>query len=87
MYESRVYVKITGIMDPSGKVTPQYLEWEDGHTYKIDRVSGCKLAETMKAKGNSDRYTIWIKGQERYLYFERGDELVGNRLGRWYIKR
>jgi hypothetical protein len=66
---------------------PRYLVWEDGVRYKIDRVGEIKQAAAMRCGGQGDRYTIYIKGKQSYLYFERSCSLTGNNLGRWFVER
>ena len=34
-----------------------------------------------------DRYTIVIKGETRYLFFDRDDEYIGSRVGRWFVEK
>ncbi len=40
----------------------------------------------MKAGGQGDRYTVWIRGKQSYLFFERSGALSGNNLGRWFVE-
>ena len=40
----------------------------------------------MKAGGQGDRYTVWIRGKQSYLFFERSGVLSGNNLGRWFVE-
>lgn len=55
--------------------------------YEIDRVTDIKQAAAMKCGGQGDRYTIWVNGKMRYLYFERNASLTGNNIGRWFVER
>jgi hypothetical protein len=41
----------------------------------------------MRCGGQGDRYTIYIKGKQSYLYFERSCSLTGNNMGRWFVER
>ncbi len=37
--------------------------------------------------GQGDRYTIWVGGQQSYLFFERSAKASGNNIGRWFVER
>lgn len=84
---AKVYVEVVTITKPDGLMLPRSLVWEDGQRYKIDRVSQIKPAAAMKAGGQGDRYTIWVNGQQSYLFFERNSSLTGNNIGRWFVER
>lgn len=83
----KVYVPVAVEFDEDGRVVPKSLVWEDGCRYDIDRVLDCKPAAAIRAGGQGDRYTIRVNGQESYLFFERGTDLTGNLLGRWFVER
>ena len=82
----RKYVKVLTCYREDGLMIPVQIWWEDGQKYKIERVKGPVPAAAQKCGGCGDRYTIYIEGKERYLYFERSSELVGNHLGRWFVE-
>ena len=87
MQSVKVYVEVTTAFDPVGRMTPLSLRWEDGREYPIDRVTDVRPATAMKSGGQGDRFTVRIKGQESYLFFERSPNLHGNTLGRWFVER
>ena len=66
---------------------PREITWEDGRKYKIDRVLDIRQAAAMKAGGQGDRYTVRIRGQQSYLFFERSTNQTGNKLGKWFVER
>ena len=84
---SKVYVEVTSVTSVEGIMLPRSLLWEDGRTYKIDRVSEIKQSAAMKCGGQGDRYTIWIDGKMSYLYFERSAAVTGNIIGRWFVEK
>ena len=84
---AKVYVDITAKFNADGLLVPTSIIWEDGRRYVIDKVSDIRQAAAMKAGGQGDRYTIWIKGQQSYLFFERTANLTGNYIGRWFVER
>lgn len=84
---AKVYVEVISVTKPDGLMLPRVLVWEDGQKYKIDGVSQIKQAAAMKAGGQGDRYTIWVNGQQSYLFFERNGSIAGNNIGRWFVER
>lgn len=84
---SKVYVAVRTEFSSEGKMIPKELTWEDGHVFEIDKVTDIRQAAAMKAGGQGDRYTIWINGQQSYLFFERSSSLTGNNIGRWFVER
>lgn len=83
----KVYVAVRASFQQDGCLVPTELTWEDGHVYKIDKVTDVRQASAMKAGGQGDRYTIWVNGQQSYLFFERNASLAGNNIGRWFVER
>ena len=83
----KVYVAVKTDFAADGTMLPREITWEDGEKYEIDRVLDIRQAAAMKAGGQGDRYTIWVKGKQSYLFFERSCSLTGNNLGRWFVER
>lgn len=82
-----VYVGVSASFEADGRMFPKALTWEDGTVYEVDRVLDIRQAAAMKAGGQGDRYTVSIRGQRSYLYFERSTDISGNKLGRWFVER
>ena len=87
MNNIKVYVAVTAKFNSDGVLIPVDLTWEDGEVFEIDRVTDIRQAAAMKAGGQGDRYTIWVRGKQSYLFFERNCSLTGNNLGRWFVER
>ena len=83
----KVYVPVEVGFDENGRMIPHTITWEDGHKYEIDRVTDIRPAPALRAGGQGDRYTIWIGGQQSYLFFERYATVTGCNLGRWFVER
>ena len=66
---------------------PREITWEDGKKFEIDRIIDIRQAPALKAGGQGDRYTIMVKGNQSYLFFERSTNLTGNVIGRWFVER
>ena len=84
---AKVYVKVLTEMDEIGQMLPRRITWEDGRCFDIDRVSTVRPAYAAKAGGQGDRYTIYVNGLQRYLFFERSGNVSGNVIGRWFMER
>ena len=82
----KLYVQVSTLFDLNGKMIPQYLVLEDGHKYTIDKVMCVKPAPALKAGGYGDRYTVRIRGQERYLFFERNTATDAAAPGKWFVE-
>ena len=87
MNDLKVYVDVIVSFRNDGVMLPRQITWEDGHKYEIDRVSDIRPAAAARAGGQGDRYTVWINGQQSYLFFERNCSLTGNNIGRWFVER
>ena len=83
----KVYVPVLVEHTEEGQMLPRMVTWTDGQKFEIDRVSAVRPAHAAKAGGQGDRYTIWINGQQTYLYFERATKLTSNNIGRWFVER
>lgn len=81
----RVYVPVQLTMNECGQMRPERIIWEDGRQFEIDRVSAVRPAYSAKAGGQGDRYTVFVRGKQRYLYFERSTHLSGDVIGRWFV--
>jgi len=83
----KVYVSVRVDFRDDGIMLPREITWEDGTKYEVDRVLDIRQAPAMKAGGQGDRYTIKIRGQQSYLFFERSTKEYGNNIGRWFVER
>ena len=76
----KVYVKVNSDFDSTGFMLPRTITWADGRTFKIDKVKDFRPASTL-AKGHSgDCYTVVIRGEEKFLFFEKTDDLFASRV-------
>ena len=83
----KVYVAVKVDFRDDGIMLPREITWEDGTKYEVDRVLDIRQAPAMKAGGQGDRYTVKIRGQQSYLFFERNTQKCGNNIGRWFVER
>lgn len=84
---TKVYVPVEVNFRSDGVMLPLKITWEDGREYEIDKVTDIRQAAAMRAGGQGDRYTIYINGQQSYLFFERSPNQTGNNIGRWFVER
>ena len=73
----KVFVEVYALFDTEGNITPLSIVWSDGMTYQIDKVLDCRRAASLKAGGMGMRYTIRIKNNITYLYYEKP---------RWFVE-
>lgn len=83
----KVYIEVVASFRTDGLLLPREIVWEDGVHYSIDRVSCITSAASIKAGGQGDRYTVWLHGKQRYLFFERSALMRGNIIGRWFVEK
>ena len=76
----KVYVKVSADSDCMGRLHPRSIIWGDGRVFNIDSVTDYYPGYI--SDHCEDRYTIVIKGETRYLFFERNDEYIGSIVGR-----
>ena len=81
----RIYVKVSADFDCSGGLHPRSIIWSDGRVFDIDDITDFYPGYT--ADHCSHRFTVIIKGETRYLFFERSDEMIAARVGRWFVEK
>lgn len=84
--KERIYVKVTSYCDTTGYVQPVSLTWEDGRIFPVDCVLDFRPAGTAGNDIYGDCYTVIIKGEEKYLFYERIDSRFSGRFGRWFVE-
>lgn len=83
---AKVYVEVLVDFLPDGQMRPRVLVWEDGLNYEIDRIKDVRPARARRGGGQGDRYTIMVRGQERYLFFEHSTGYGEPNVGRWFLE-
>jgi len=76
-YNMRKNVTVVSKMKAEGGIIPLSLIWEDGREFTIDKVIDVRKKASTKGGGMGIRYTVRIKGNERFLFL---DEYV------WFIE-
>ena len=84
---NKVYVKVEAVFDEAGQIMPTAIHWEDGLVYYISKVTDIRQAAALKVGGQGDRYTVSVRGQKSFLFFERNTNQTGNNIGRWFVER
>jgi len=72
------YVSVTAIFDADGNILPLRINWDDGRSFEIDRITDIRYAASLKAGGAGIRYTCRIKQAEKYLYLEENRWFINN---------
>ncbi|MBE5761153.1 MAG: hypothetical protein E7334_04055 [Clostridiales bacterium] len=73
----KIYVDVNLDVSPDGVIRPRFIRWEDGCIYEIDRLKQITNAASTKVGGCGVRYTVMIRGHEKYLF---------NEDGRWFVE-
>ena len=82
----RVYVKVTSDFDSTGYMQPRSITWKDGRVFQIEAVKDFRPAGTHHDSPTCDCYTVVIKGEPKYLYFQKSNNHHASRVGRWYVE-
>ena len=82
----RVYVNVVLSVDSTGFMKPSAIRWADGRTFDIERIRDFRPASAAGNDIKGDCYTVVIKGQDRYLFFEEASPHFSGRLGRWFVE-
>lgn len=69
------FVKVTTVIDETGKKTPQKLVFND-EEYIIDRVLEVKNCASFKVGGIGERYKVRIGNNTTFIFFENGKWFV-----------
>ena len=77
----KVYVKVDTSFDQTGEMMPKSITWTDGRVFPIDRVENYRPASTLEPGRIGDCYTVIIKGERKYLFFQR-NLMRDHRIGR-----
>lgn len=72
------YVSVTATFDPDGNILPLKINWDDGRTFDIDRITDIRYCACLKAGGAGIRYTCRIKQSEKYLFLEDNRWFINN---------
>ncbi len=72
------YVSVTAKFDSDGNILPLKINWDDGRTFEIDRITDIRYAASLKAGGAGIRYTCRIKQNEKYLFLEDNRWFINN---------
>lgn len=74
----KVYVDVNITYRADGTAIPKTLTLPNGVMYQIDGLLNKRYAKSQTVKGEGIRYTILIKGKQKYLYDEG--------KGKWFVE-
>ena len=86
LVSERIYVKVYSDFDATGYMSPKTIIWSDGRKFDIEQVKDYRPAARVSNGHTGDCYTVVIRGEEKYLYFERHLDACSSRIGRWYVE-
>ena len=81
----RVYVKVNSDFDATGYMSPRTITWSDGRVFPIEAVRDFRPVGTDSL--TADCYTVIIRGETKYLFFEKANPHHTSCTGRWYVER
>ena len=73
----KMYVTVNLDVDEEGALHPRYIRWMNGRIFEIEQMKYKCRVSSSKVGGGGIRYTILVRGKERYLFQE------GNR---WFVE-
>ncbi len=83
----KAYIEVDVLFEADGTMLPQYIIWEDGKRFEVDRILKIQPAPAQKAGGQGDRYTVMIGGKQRFLFFEHSPDYGDEKIGKWFVER
>ena len=83
----KVYVKVNSDFDATGYMVPRTITWADGRIFTIDEVKDFRPASTLVRGHSGDCYTVMIRGEEKFLFFEKTSDPFAARCGRWFVEK
>lgn len=87
-HTERTYVTVNSDFDPTGFMKPRSITWKDGRTFLIDEIKDFRPASYFKTQTSADScYTVTIRGEEKYLFFEKTDSIYSSTFGRWFVEK
>jgi len=69
-------ISYKAVMQTDGTISPLSFKWKNGKTCEIDRIRKIERAASLKVGGCGSRYTVTVKGKERYFFLEDGKWFV-----------
>ncbi len=73
----KAFIEVHAVFSPDGALMPEFLIWDNGKRYEIDKVIDIRKAASLKVGGCGIRYTCRILGKMTYLFLEDG---------RWFVE-
>ena len=67
---SKQFISVNALFDKDKGILPQFIIWDDGNCYEIDRILDVRRAASLKAGSLGIRYTVRIQNKERYLFLD-----------------
>ena len=80
MRYEKVYIEVIVKFLSDGGMRPLEMVWTTGERFNIDRVKYIDNIQSKVCSLSSRRFTVTIRGQEKYLYFEEFKE-------RWFVEK
>ena len=86
LHPERVYFKVNSDFDSTGYMQPRSITWKDGRVFNIEAVKDFRPASSIERSLPGDCFTVVIKGEIKYLFFERCQDRFASHFGRWFVE-
>jgi len=86
LHPERKYVKVNSDFDSTGYMQPRSIIWDDGRVFTIDKVTDFRPASSIEKSLPGDCFTVIIRGEVKYLLFERNQDRFASHFGRWFVQ-
>ena len=83
----KIYVQVNAIFRQDGVMLPNEIIWENGVSYKINRIRAIHYGYIYRPDSVGTKYTIEIHGEKKFLYFEQNPGPMKNSPGRWFVEK
>lgn len=84
--KERVYVAVNSEIDATGYLQPREIIWKDGRVFPIEKITSFRPAAEYDSHMSGDCYIVSVRGEKKFLFFERTDPMFRSRIGRWFIE-
>ena len=83
----KIYVHVNTDFDRTGYMRPRSITWKDGRIFKIDAIKDYRPASYFRTGMRGDCYVVEIRGETKYLFFQKCNPPFETRVGRWFVEK
>ena len=83
----KIYINVLSDFDTTGYMRPRAILWEDGRIFRIESIQDFRPASVYRKGMRGECYTVVIRGETKHLFFEKTEEMIPTRVGRWFVEK